>query len=190
MKMEIKCNFRQELETERLYLKNWQTSFAKDMYNNWATDKEVVKFLSWEPHKNIEETMQIISMWIAEANYNWCIVEKSTNQAIGSINVVRKSDRDFWCEVGYCSSKKVWGRGYMTEALKAVINFLFSEGYYKVQLLHAKENIASGRVMQKAGMTFQGESKAASYVRGKFHDCNVYYALNPNIKLDKNNTVK
>ena len=188
--MEIKYNFRQQLETDRLFLKPWQTEYAKDMFNNWASDKEVTKYLSWDPHKSLDETLQVVTMWVSEANYNWCIFDKASNEAVGSISVVRKSDKDFWCEVGYCSSKKVWNKGYMTEALKAVINFLFGEGFYKVQLIHAKENVASGRVMQKAGMTYQGESKAASFVRGKFYDCNVYYMLNPNIKLDKNNCVK
>ena len=185
MKLSLKANYREELFTDRLLLKPWQTEFAKGMFDNWATDKEVTKFLSWEPHKNIEETLQVVSMWMGEANYNWCIIEKSSNEPVGSISVVKRNDREFYCEVGYSSSKKVWNKGYMTEALKEVLNFLFSEGYVKIVLKHAIENPASGRVMQKAGMTFQGVEPCCSYVRGVFYDCNTYYKLNPKLTVKR-----
>ena len=86
MKLTLKANYREELNTDRLVLKPWQTEFASGMYKNWATDKDVVKYLSWEPHKNVEETTQIVQMWMGEANYNWYIIEKSTNEPVGSIN--------------------------------------------------------------------------------------------------------
>ena len=60
MKMNLKENYRQMLVTDRLILTPWQTEFAQGMFDNWATDKEVNKFLSWELHKNVEETKQII----------------------------------------------------------------------------------------------------------------------------------
>ena len=185
MDRKIKENFRADIETDRLILRPWQTSFAQQMFDNWATDKDVTKFLSWEPHKNVEETKQVITMWTQELNYNWCIFDKSINEAVGSISVVKRADRDFYCEVGYCSSKKVWNKGYMTEALKAVINFLFDEGYNKIELRHAVDNPASGRVMQKAGMTYQGVSPCSSFLRGVFHDCKMYYILNPKVKINR-----
>ncbi len=189
MKMNLKDNYRQMLVTDRLILTPWQTEFAQGMFDNWATDKEVNKFLSWELHKNVEETKQLIYMWINELNYNWCIVDKQTGEPIGSINTVKRNPRDFSCEIGYCLSRKCWNKGYMTEALKAVIDFLFSEGYFRIELKHAIENPSSGRVMQKAGMTFEATLKNCCYVRGKFYDCNMYYIFNPNIKLNKNNEV-
>lgn len=185
MKLELKANFREEIKTERLIITPWKTEFAQQMFDNWATDKEVNKFLSWELHKNVEETTQLILNWMGECNYNWCIVDKASGEAVGSISVVRRNDREFNCEIGYCLSRKLWNKGYMTEALKAVINFLFSEGYVKINLKHAIKNPASGKVMQKAGMTFEGISPCSSNVRGTFYDCNVYYILNPNIKVDR-----
>ena len=182
--MEIKENYNTSLETQRLILATWQLNFVPKMYTNWASDKEVTKYLYWNPHKNQEETKQIVMQWMSESNYNWCIIDKELNEPIGSINVVKRNDIDFNCEIGYCLSRKFWNKGYMTEALKKVIEFLFSEGYYRIDLRHAVENVASGKVMQKAGMSLQGLSKGSCYVRGKFYDCNIYYILNPNIKIN------
>ena len=181
--MDIKRNFKTELVTERLLLSPWQLEFSEKMYENWATDVEVTKYLFWDPHKNIDETRQIISSWIDNKNYDWCIRVKETGEPIGSINVVKNYETDFRCEIGYCLSRKYWKNGYMTEALKSVINFLFEEGYNKIELRHAVENVASGRVMQKAGMTFLVTSPKDTFVKGRFFDCNYYYILNPNNKF-------
>ena len=179
--MEIKNHFTQTLETDRLILSPWQRKFAKAMYKNWATDPEVNKWLSWELHKNVQETEQVILNWISSPRYNWCILDKQTEEPIGSIDMVKYDARNFKCEIGYCLSRKYWGNGLMTEALKKVIDFLFSEGFNKIELRHAVENVGSGRVMQKAGMTFLCTSPKDICVRGKFYDANYYYILNPHI---------
>ena len=179
-KREIKGNFRTELETERLKLVPWKMEYSQNMYDNWARDKEVTKYLTWELHKNIEETKQVVMNWIGEANYNWAITLKDKDEAIGSIAVVNRVDKNFKCEIGYCLSRKYWKQGIMTEALKKVIEFLFSEGYFNIVLKHAVENVASGKVMQKAGMTYAGRLPYDTYVKGKFYDCDQYYIINPN----------
>ena len=179
MERTIKGNYNKELTTDRLILSPWNLSFTKKMYENWASDSRVTKYLYWYPHKNAEETESIIKMWMEKANYNWCIRLKETGEPIGSLEVVKNEEKDFKCEIGYCLSFNHWKKGYMTEALKKVIEFLFSEGYNKIILRHAVENVASGRVMQKAGMTFLTTSPKDCYVKGTFYDCNYYYILNP-----------
>ena len=178
--MQIKGNYRTELTTDRLTLSPWNLSFTKKMFENWASDARVTKYLSWNPHKNVEETEQVVLSWMESARYNWCIRLKETGEPIGSIDMVNNSEKDFRCEIGYCLGYNFWKKGYMTEALKAVIEFLFKEGYNKIVLKHAVENVASGRVMQKAGMTFLATNPKDCFVKGKFYDCNYYYILNPN----------
>ena len=70
----------------------------------------------------------------------------------------------------------------MTEALKKVVEFLFEEGYHKIELRHAVENPASGKVMQKAGLTYLCTKPQDCFVRGKFYDTVCYYIINPNHK--------
>ena len=65
--------------------------------------------------------------------------------------------RSQWAEVAYCLSRAFWGRGIMTEALMAVIDFLIGKvGFLRIEAKHATENIASGRVMEKCGMQLEG----------------------------------
>ena len=60
-------------------------------------------------------------------------------------------------ELGYCIGKRWWGRGLMTEAVRAVVGYLFAEvGVRRVCAQHDTENPASGAVMRKAGMTKDG----------------------------------
>ena len=59
------------------------------------------------------------------------------------------------CEIGYVLGKAYWGRGIMTEALKTVLDFCFTQaGFQKVRARYASLNLASGRVMEKAGMSY------------------------------------
>lgn len=144
------------LETERLILRKYKLSDAKDMYENWGSDPNCNVYLPWELHKNIDETKEILKSWIdsyKEDKFKWIIELKKEKVSIGGIDVVKLKKEHNYCEVGYCIGSKFWGKGYTTEALKKVIDFLFNEvGLYLIEAEHHKSNIASGRVMEKAGM--------------------------------------
>ena len=79
---------------------------------------------------------------------------------IGNISVIRFSETSEYAELGYCMGYAYWNKGLMTEAAKAVIDFLFSEvGVNRVVISHAVKNPASGRVAQKCGLTFEGTKR-------------------------------
>ena len=94
----------QEIETERLVLRRLTPEDAGMMYQNWANDPQVTKFLRWEPHKNADETRELLTAWaLLYPNgdyYQWGIVEKATGQVFGSISVFTSSsaepERDPW----------------------------------------------------------------------------------------------
>ena len=157
------------LETERLVLRKYKLSDALDMYNNWGTDPKCNIYLPWELHKNIEETKEILRTWIRAYNaekFQWIIELKKEQTAIGGINVVRLNKKNGICEIGYCIGSKFWGKGYTTEALKRVIEYLFDEcDLYLIEADHHKSNIASGKVMEKAGMTKEAELRGRAYNR-------------------------
>ena len=145
--------------TKRLRLRKFEIDDAELAFENWMSDNKVTKYLTWFPHKTINDTVSVISSWINEYNnlnfYQWAIVDKANNQPIGSISVVRIDENNGEFEVGYCLSSGYWNNGYMTEALQAVIEFLFNEvGVERVFLKHDSNNPASGRVMQKCGLKF------------------------------------
>lgn len=74
---------------------------------------------------------------------------------IGDISIVAIDENNSSCEIGYILGKNYWGRGLMTEALKAVLDFCFTQAsFQKVKARYASLNPASGRVMEKAGMSY------------------------------------
>ena len=96
-----------------------------------------------------------------------------------SIDVVNLNEKLATAEIGYCLSKKHWGQGIMTEALKAVIDYLFSEvGLNRIVARHNVHNLASGRVMQKSGMTFEGvQRQSGKDNKGNYCDLAHYSIL-------------
>ena len=94
----------QTIETERLLLRPLTPEDAPMMYANWANDPDVTRWLRWEPHKNVDETRELLTAWaLLYPNgdyYQWAIVEKSTRQVFGSIGVFTSSsaepERDPW----------------------------------------------------------------------------------------------
>lgn len=144
------------LETDRLILRKFSIEDAEGMYNNWATDSETCKFLSWDVHKNIEETKEVINKWISKyekGSYNWIVELKDNHEVIGSICDNGFSIKNQTIDIAYCYGSKYWKKGYATEALRKVIEYLLIEkDFYLVSANHRSSNPASGRVMEKAGM--------------------------------------
>lgn len=150
-----------ELETKRIILRRINVNDAQLMYNNWASDIDVSRYVTWNVHKDVNETNELLKVWELEYTnlncYRWCIVDKESNEPIGTIDVCKSNDSLDMAEIGYCMSKKHWGKGIMTECASRVVKFLFEEvGYKRIQATHALENPASGRVMQKIGMKYEG----------------------------------
>ena len=149
------------LETERLTLRPFAMGDAGQMFNNWANDCEVTKYLTWEAHRNIDATKEILETWIQnhdkEDFYNWAIVLKEINEPVGSISVVNQDDNIKMVRVGYCIGRKWWNKGITSEALNALIKFFFEEvGANRIEAMHDPNNPNSGKVMAKCGMKYEG----------------------------------
>lgn len=152
------------LITDRLILRPFEKGDAEMMYHNWTSDENVARYCHWSKHENLDTTVWLLNMYLDEAasgfEYRWAITEKGDEELIGAIDVVGITDNNKTAEIGYVLSKNHWGKGYVTEAFKAVINELFCNGFTKIKAVHHVDNPASGRVMEKCGMTFVGYDKA------------------------------
>lgn len=151
----------QTVETERLILRRFTMEDVRAMFGNWASDDDVTRYLTWPTHTDTSVTEMILGHWVESyANddfYNWAIELKSIGQPVGSISVVRIREHVSCAEVGYCMGKAWWHQGIMSEALKAVMDYLFDRvGMNRVQAKHAVDNPHSGGVMKKCGMTYEG----------------------------------
>lgn len=149
------------LQTERLILRPFLEEDAEAMFDNWASDPEVTKFLSWPTYKSIDDAHAILNQWLESYDnpefYQWAIVLKELGQPIGSISVVNLDNRVDLAEIGYCIGKTWWGQGIMPEALKAVMQYLFEVvGMQRLEAGHDPENSASGAVIRKCGFRYEG----------------------------------
>ena len=154
------------LETHRLILRPYRLEDADDMFENWASDPEVTKFLTWPPHSSVEVSRNVLEAWIPhyeEGNYfNWAIEWKETGRVIGNIAVVGFNQAAESADLGYCLGRAYWGRGIMPEAIRAVMDYLFDVvGVGRVAATHDAKNPKSGRAMDKAGMHFEGIHRSA-----------------------------
>jgi Acetyltransferases, including N-acetylases of ribosomal proteins len=170
------------IETQRLVLRRFIEDDAQSMYDNWAGDPEVTKYLRWAPHQSVEVTSGLLKSWLSSYDspdrYHWAIVLKENNMLIGSISIMGVSELDDSGEIGYCMGKNWWGQGLMTEAAKAVIAFAFGQaGFHRLEAYHSVNNPASGRVMQKAGMVREGLSRQKYKCASGYQDCVLYAIL-------------
>ena len=145
-----------ELSTERLVLRKLNKGDVDSIFNNWANDLEVTKYMTWNVHKSIEDTKEILDIWLKEykepKTIRYGIVLKDSDELIGAIDVVGYIDNN--PVVGYCLSRKHWNQGYMTEACKVMVDYLFAIGHKVVLIETDERNIGSNRVIEKVGFKF------------------------------------
>ena len=172
----------QRLETDRLILRRYITEDAAAMYKNWAADENVTKFLMWPPHTSLEVSQSVIDDWVKlysdERFYHWAIVLKEKgNEPIGDIAVVDMNDHISKAHIGYCIGKEWWHRGITSEALKAVMDFLFDVvEVNRIEARHDTKNPNSGRVMKKCGMKYEGTLRSNDWNNQGICD-SCYYGL-------------
>lgn len=147
------------LETGRLTLRKPLTDDAEHIFAKYAQDREVTKYLVWRPHTNLEATRSIVQSfiraWEENEEFPWVIIRREDDELVGMIAI--RVDHAHGVSAGYVLARQYWGNGYMTEALRAVVDWAFEQpGIYRVWAVHDVENTASGRVMEKAGMQYEG----------------------------------
>ena len=170
------------IETDRLILRFMSKKDTHDIFANINHDQEVLKFFI-DKYKEKEEDMTLdktIDYCLQNQRYLFAIEIKDTHEVIGMILQCSTPSPIFnSSEVGYAIGKKHWNKGYVTEAFKAMIDFLFSLGIHKVVASYLIGNDASKRVMEKCHMVFEGIRKDEVFYHDKYHDVAFYYLINP-----------
>ena len=170
-----------ELETESLLLRRMEMRDAQDMYE-YSRDPLVAKHVLWDAHTSVSDTKSYLRYMLrkyrAGEPSSWCIVEKSTGKVVGTIGYMWYQKDNSACEVGYSLARRCWNRGYMTQALNAVLDYTFRElGINRVEAQHETDNGASGAVMRKCGMTKEGTLRNRLYNKGRYVDVDLYSIL-------------
>ena len=151
------------METKRLYLRSFQKNDAQAMFDAWTQDARVAQYCRWHPHTSLDMTEKLLDIYTNTADphypHRFAITIKDTNELIGCIDVVDISADGTAAEIGYLLAYAHWNKGYMTEALEAMIAHLFGCGFRTVAARHHIDNHASGKVMEKCGMKYVGIEK-------------------------------
>lgn len=171
------------LVSDRLILRRFVMEDAQAMYNNWASDSEVTRFLMWPAHENVEASKEILSEWTSkyceDTFYLWAITVKENGECpIGSISVIDNNDRIKMMHIGYCIGKQWWNQGIMSEAFGLIISYLFNEVQVnRIEARHDPRNQASGKVMIKCGLQYEGMQKEADWNNQGICDVSLYAIL-------------
>lgn len=146
------------METKRLILREWREADAESLYE-YAKDPEIGPIAGWQPHKSVEESLEIIRNVLNGAEC-YAICEKGSEKAIGCIELrlnghTDMTERDDECELGYWLGKPFWGRGYMPEAAREILRRAFEElGMSAVWCGYYDGNYKSKRVQEKLGFIY------------------------------------
>ncbi len=168
------------LETDRLILRRFQESDAPAFFRNVNSDPRVNRYLTRKLHENLAETEALLKDFISryenEKRYCWAIVLKETGELIGTIAAPTVKELTDTVEVTYAIGSPWWGNGYVPEALKAVMDFLFNRvGVNRIEAGHDISNPNSGKVLQKVGMQKEGVLRQAGRNNQGLFDL-VFYA--------------
>lgn len=169
------------LRTERLLLRPPKVEDAETIFDAYATDPEVTRYVLWRPHARIDQTRAFLKeaarAWDSGRRFPWVILrgpraEDENGPAEGAeresgparpgegaapIGMIELRVTGHKADVGYVLTREAWGRGYITEALRAVIEAAFAmPDVRRVAAYCHLENVGSARVMEKAGMQREG----------------------------------
>jgi len=142
------------IETDRLVLRTPGWEDAGDIFR-YASNPEVARFVSWPPHQSIDDSYRFIALMeqrMKEGKLEeYAIFPKDLDYMIGTIGIMGLEKPRV--EVGFVIDQPYWGRGYGSEALRAIIHAVFARNeYHRIEALADQENIASWKMMEKCGM--------------------------------------
>ena len=166
-----------ELQTARLLLRRLSFDDVYDYYERLGSDGEVSKYMLFEPHQDIGETLALIEEALVryeeESFYRWGI--ENEDGLIGVIELLRFDEENDSCSFACMLGKAWWGQGYAAEAVQEVFRFAAEElGVKKITADHMAPNAASGAVMRRAGMVQVGVIPGKYEKHGQRHDAIVY----------------
>ena len=173
----------EQFETQRLRLRPWRKEDLED-FHRYCKDPEVGPNAGWKPHESLEESWSILEGWLTptEEDEIWCIEEKASGKAVGSIGLHKEDRRPGVpaCKMlGYVLARPCWGKGYMTEAVAPIIDHAFRRE--KLRLLsvnHFTFNDRSRRVIEKSGFQYEGTLRQGAVLHdGRVADLRCYSLL-------------
>ena len=151
----------EQIAAGRLVLRRPTAADAEAIYDRYASDREVTRFLSWPRHTALEQAQQFIAFSDAEWE-RWpagpYLIETAGGELIGGSGLAFETR--YRASTGYVLARDAWGQGYATEALRLIVLIAHSTGLRRLYALCHAEHRASGRVLEKCGFVREGLLRA------------------------------
>ena len=169
------------LETERLRLRPFEPADAPALFEH-ARNPNVTRFTLWDAHRTVDDTRQFVGDY-ARGRYLEGVPEpygielKTAGELIGAAGCFWASQKDRCMELGYWVAEPFWGRGLAARRPGRWSTHVFATyPVERVQAHHMEGNAASGRVLEKVGLRFEGVRRRGLFHRGRFWDLHCYAA--------------
>jgi RimJ/RimL family protein N-acetyltransferase len=163
------------LQGERLVLRPHMESDFEAIHG-FSSDPEVCRFMQWGPN-TAEQTRTFLNGAIINQTvqpkvlYDFVIVVAKTSEVIGSFTLRLTKPDSKLGEIGYVLARSAWGKGYASEAADLVMTFGFEQlGLHKISATCEPLNFASAKVLQKAGLRFEGYLHKHFLINGQWRD--------------------
>ncbi len=142
------------LRTGRLVLRPPEPSDADAIFEGYATDPTVTRYLLFTPHRSIEDTRAFLDMvreqGANDALYYWAVIRRTDDRLLGTVRLGLDVPAG---ELGFALERAAWGQGYGTEMIGAVLAYARElDGLLTVRATVHPDNVASARVLEKNGM--------------------------------------
>ncbi|MBW8905275.1 MAG: GNAT family N-acetyltransferase [Betaproteobacteria bacterium] len=150
--------FPDTVETLRLHLRRPVAADAEPIFQTYAQDREVTRYLVWVPHTSIDTTKKFIAVcedrWMSSVAFPYVITRKEDGHLLGMIEIRPDGHR---AGVGYVLARAYWGNGFMPEAIAALVKItLRPPTIYRMEATCDVENKASMRALEKSGFSQEG----------------------------------
>jgi [ribosomal protein S5]-alanine N-acetyltransferase len=151
------------VETPRLHLRRPVPTDAERIFQAYAQDREVTRYLEWVPHASVETTRKFVAFcqdrWASSVAFPYVITRKEDGELLGMIEVRPNRHR---ANFGYVLARSYWGNGFMPEAIAAVVNITLKPPIHRMEATCDAENKASARALEKSG--FRREGLLSKYI--------------------------
>jgi ribosomal-protein-alanine N-acetyltransferase len=169
------------LETDRLILRKLTLGDAEAVFA-YASDPEVTRYVAWDTHRSLEDSKAFLKHTIRKNKRgdepDWGIVYKGDQRFVGTCGFAGWEAGHARAEIGYVIRREYWGQGLMPEAVRAVVSFGFENmDLNRLEARSIAENAASTRVMEKAGMLYEGTLRQREFIKGAYRDIKLYAIL-------------
>ncbi|MBR5868419.1 MAG: GNAT family N-acetyltransferase [Clostridia bacterium] len=171
------------LQTPRLTLRPFRREDAAANFKNWDSLPKVAEFMLWDPSKTVDDSLARIEEFLRDYTpekgfYVYAITETGLDEPIGAVMLGWIDTDHHSGELVYMLSPAAQGKGYMTEAVSALLDFAFGKlELNRVQADCFLRNPASARVMQKCGMLYEGLMRGLYLGKEGYEDLFVYAIL-------------